>query len=175
MWGIIFSHWVNLKLALRFYALLIVMLCCLFKGGGGGVPRQQRPLPWNSRPQNLEDKIYLASVLISLSLRLYFKYFFNINKFLWTKKSWLEWDLNLRPPDWRAGALPTELISPVLVVTLFCQYRCSGGANQKSFKHILSVSQGSCPSYDTTLEEAVRDTTFFYKYQVINHKGRETD
>ena len=31
--------------------------------------------------------------------------------FRWTKKNWLERDLNLRPPDWRAGALPTELTS----------------------------------------------------------------
>ena len=34
-------------------------------------------------------------------------------------------DLNLRPPDWRAGALPTELTSPILAVSLFCQYLCS--------------------------------------------------
>ena len=40
----------------------------------------------------------------------------------------------------------------------------------------LPFSQGSRPSYDTTWEQAVgdapqRDTTFFYKYHVINHKG----
>ena len=29
MWGIIFSHWVNLKLALWFHTLLIVMMLCL--------------------------------------------------------------------------------------------------------------------------------------------------
>ena len=29
--------------------------------------------------------------------------------FGWTKTNLLERDLNLRPPDWRAGALPTEL------------------------------------------------------------------
>ena len=29
--------------------------------------------------------------------------------FVWTKKNLLERDLNLRPPDWRAGALPTKL------------------------------------------------------------------
>ena len=34
------------------------------------------------------------------------------------KENWLERDLNLRPPDWRAGALPTELSSPTLVVSL---------------------------------------------------------
>ena len=39
---------------------------------------------------------------------------------------WLERDSNLRPPDWRAGALPTELSSPTLAVSLFCQYLCSG-------------------------------------------------
>ena len=32
-------------------------------------------------------------------------------KFGWTKKNLLEQDSNLRPPDWRAGALPTELYS----------------------------------------------------------------
>ena len=34
-----------------------------------------------------------------------------LDKFGWTKKNWLERDLNLRPPDWSAGALPTELYS----------------------------------------------------------------
>ena len=34
------------------------------------------------------------------------------------KENWLERDLNLRPPDWRAGALPTELSSPTLAVSL---------------------------------------------------------
>ena len=47
----------------------------------------------------------------------------------WTKKNWLERDLNLRPPDWRAGALPTELhvTSPtfILAVSLFCQIKNS--------------------------------------------------
>ena len=37
-----------------------------------------------------------------------------------------ERDLNLRPPDRRAGALPTELSSPTLAVSLFRQYPCSG-------------------------------------------------
>ena len=50
----------------------------------------------------------------------------NLDKFGWTKKKILERDLNLRPPDWRAGALPTELSSPTLAVSLFCQYLCSG-------------------------------------------------
>ena len=49
-----------------------------------------------------------------------------IDKFGWTKKNWPERDSNLRPPDWRAGALPTELSSPILAVSLFCQYLCSG-------------------------------------------------
>ena len=34
-------------------------------------------------------------------------------------KIWQERDLNLRPPDWRAGALPAELTSPILAVSLF--------------------------------------------------------
>ena len=55
--------------------------------------------------------------------------------------------------------LPTELTSPILAVSLFCQYLCSGGTSQKSFNHILPFSQGSCPSYDTTWEEAVRGCT----------------
>ena len=42
-------------------------------------------------------------------------------------KNLLERDLNLWPPDWRAGALPTVLTNPtcVLAVSLFCQYLCS--------------------------------------------------
>ena len=75
--------------------------------------------------------------------------------FGWTKKKLLERDLNLRPPDWHAGAPPTELTSPILAVYLFCQYLCSGGGggtSQKSFNHILPFSQGSRPSYDITWE-----------------------
>ena len=99
-----------------------------------------------------------------------------LDKVGWTKKNLLERDLNLRPPDWCAGALPTELSSPTLAVFLFCQYLCSG-APVRSHKTIYCpFSQGSHPSYDTTLEEAVgdapwRDMTFFYKYHAINHKG----
>ena len=44
-----------------------------------------------------------------------------------TKQNLRELDLNLRPPDWHAGALPTELTSPISAVSLFCQYLCSGG------------------------------------------------
>ena len=44
----------------------------------------------------------------------------------WTKKNLLERDLNLRHPDRRARALPTDLTSPILAVSLFCQYLCSG-------------------------------------------------
>ena len=49
-------------------------------------------------------------------------------KFGWTKKNLLEPDVNLRPPDWRAGALPTELTSPIFLAlgywraSYFCQY-----------------------------------------------------
>ena len=39
-------------------------------------------------------------------------------KFGWTKKNWLEWDLNLRPPDWHTGALQM-LSSPTLAVSLW--------------------------------------------------------
>ena len=52
--------------------------------------------------------------------------------------------------------VPTELSSPILAVSLFCQYICSAGTSQKSWNHILPFSQGSRPSYDTTWEEAVR-------------------
>ena len=45
-----------------------------------------------------------------------------LDKFWWTKKNLRERDLNLRPPDWRAGALPSELTSPILAVSLFFQY-----------------------------------------------------
>ena len=41
-------------------------------------------------------------------------------EFGWTKKNLLERDSNLRPPDWRAGALPTELSSPTLAVSIYC-------------------------------------------------------
>ena len=105
-------------------------------------------------------------------------FFFKIN-FGWTKKNLLERDLNLRPRDWRAGALPTELTSHILAVSLFCQYLCSerggGQGSQKSFNHILPFSQGSRPSNDTTWEDAgkgctIKGCTFFYKYHVINGK-----
>ena len=49
-----------------------------------------------------------------------------LDKF-WMNKEKFERDLNLRPPDWRAGALPTELTCPILAVSLFCQYLCSEG------------------------------------------------
>ena len=42
-----------------------------------------------------------------------------LDKFGWTKTNLLERDLNLRPPDWSAGALPTELSSPILAVSLY--------------------------------------------------------
>ena len=83
-----------------------------------------------------------------------------LNKFGWTKTNWRERDLNPRPPDWRARALPTELSSPTLAVSPFCQYLCSGGASQKSWNHILLFSQGSRSSYDTTWEQAVGDAPF---------------
>ena len=36
-----------------------------------------------------------------------------LDKFGWTKKNLLERDLNLRPPDWRAGALAlAQLVEP---------------------------------------------------------------
>ncbi len=34
--------------------------------------------------------------------------------------------MNQRPPVERADALPTELSSPMLAVSLYCQYLCSG-------------------------------------------------
>ena len=52
-----------------------------------------------------------------------------LKSFWWTKTNLLERDLNLRPPAWRAGALPTELTIHILVVSLFCQYLCSGGSH----------------------------------------------
>ena len=91
---------------------------------------------------------YVQSICMLLCLKIHFG---------WTKKNLLERDLNLRPPDWRAGVLPTELTSAILAVCLFCQYFCSGGTSQKSWNHILPFSQGSRPSYDTTWEEAVGD------------------
>ena len=122
---------------------------------------------------NISKTLHTCITLIAKLLRR-----IKIN-FGWTKKNLLERDLNLWPPDWCAGALPTELhvTSPFLAVSLFCQYLCSGGASQKSWNHILPFSPGSCPSYDPTLEEAVRGCSikgynfFFYKYHVMNHKG----
>ena len=35
-------------------------------------------------------------------------------------------------------ALPTELNSPILAVSILCQYLCSGGASQKSFNRRIS-------------------------------------
>ena len=39
MWGIIFSHRVNLKLALRFHALLIVTIYCPFNPFASGIQK----------------------------------------------------------------------------------------------------------------------------------------
>ena len=84
-------------------------------------------------------------------------------KFGWTNKHLLERDLNLRPPDWRAGALPTELPCPTLAVGLpILSISLFVGASQKSWNHILPFGQGSRPSYDTTWEEAVKG---------MHHKG----
>ena len=71
-------------------------------------------------------------------------------------------DLNMRSPDWRAGALQTELTCSILVVFLFCQYLCLG-APVISHSTIAQI----------TIQPGKRqkgDTTFFYKYHVINHK-----
>ena len=38
-------------------------------------------------------------------------------------------------------------------------FQGGGGTSQKSWNHILPFSQGSCPSYDTTWEEAIRGCT----------------
>ena len=71
------------------------------------------------------------------------------------KENWLERDLNLRPPDWRTGALPTELSSPTLAVSLFCQYLCSGAPvifnvswPHKTWKnkHLISLVSFQCKS-----------------------------
>lgn len=40
------------------------------------------------------------------------------------KNNRLEWDLNQRPLDMSAGALPTKLTSPMLMVSLFCHNLC---------------------------------------------------
>ena len=72
------------------------------------------------------------------------------------KENWLERDLNLRPPDWRAGALPTELSSPTLAVSLFCQYLCSG-APVRSHETIYCPLARDHARYDTTWEQAVGD------------------
>ena len=61
----------------------------------------------------------------------------------WTKKNWLERDSNWQPPEYRTGALPTELSSPMLVVSLIVNYLCSFGS-QKPWNHShTAISQGS--------------------------------
>ena len=69
---------------------------------------------------SLEDRAYTSKTIIIIYLscnepqgKLTAWVHFLIN-FGWTKKNLLEQDLNLRPPDWRAGALPTELTCPIL-------------------------------------------------------------
>ena len=47
---------------------------------------------------------------------------------IWMNKEKLR-DFNLWPSDWHAGALRTELSSPTLAVSLFCQYLCSGSVS----------------------------------------------
>ena len=68
--------------------------------------------------------------------------------FGWTKTNLLERDLNLRPPDWRASALPTELTSPILVVyfvNIFVRGG-GGGASQKSWNHETMTLDSSLSS-----------------------------
>ena len=51
------------------------------------------------------SKLYLCVIFVEIKQDL-------LKHFGWTKTNLLERDLNLRPPDWRAGAPPTELTSP---------------------------------------------------------------
>ena len=87
-----------------------------------------------------QNSWYLYSYLISFcvitrtSTWLCFFYLLSWINFGWTKKNWLERHLNLQPPDWRASALPTELTSPILAVSLFCQYLCLGGRQSEVMK-----------------------------------------
>ena len=109
-------------------------------------------------------RLWYQTMVSDYGIRLWYQtmvsdYYLN---FGWTKKNVLEQDLNLRPPDWRAGALPTELTSPILAVSLFCQYLCSGApvrSHETIYMYCPLFSQGSRPSYDTTWEEAVRGCT----------------
>ena len=68
---------------------------------------------------------------------------------------------------------------PILSTSLFGGGGGGAPLLTSSF-YILPISKGSRPSYDTTWEQAVgdapqRDTTFLYKYHVINHKGNYID
>ena len=95
---------------------------------------------------------YIQSICMLLCLKIHF----GMNKEKFTRAGFESATSGL---TCAAGALPTELTSPILAVCLFCQYLCSAGASQKSFNHILPFSQGSRPSYNTTWEEAVRGCT----------------
>ena len=64
------------------------------------------------------------------------------------KNIWLMLDSNLRPLEYRTSALPTELISPMLVVgpfmpSIFLLYRARSEA-----KPHLPSSQGSSPGHE---------------------------
>ena len=92
---------------------------------------------------------------------------FYVHTFGWTKKNLLERGLNLRPPDWRAGALPTELSSPTLAVSLhvFCQYLCSvvPVRSHETIYMYCPLARDHAPSSDATWEQAVEDVTFYNK------------
>ena len=94
-----------------------------------------------------------------------------IKNFGWAKKNLRERDLNLRPPDWCAGPLPTELTSPILAVSLFCQYLClgeGGGAPIRSHSEAIHPYTALYPGITpTTWEEAVRGCTIWGYYPLV--------
>ena len=85
--------------------------------------------------------------------------------FGWTKKNLLERDLNLWPLDWCASTLPTELTSPILEVSLFCQHLCSGGGGGITPKLRYNLGRGSKRMHHKGIQ------LFFCKYHELNHKG----
>ena len=126
-------------------------------GGGGPWPRLQPKLWCSTRKwqPGMSLMFYLTNSILSYQQKTKYiylcKFFMNKDKFTGAGLEPATSGLTCRgSTNWAIGGLP------ILSMSLF------GDASQKSWNHILPFSQGSCPSYYTTWEQAVE---VYYRIQ----------